>query len=269
MNDLEADTESQPFQAGGYVFQMERKPELESAGQSPILLANAFGETIPDFNVQADPLEILIKQEDQLQIGACVGNSGTSVVESCYFLVTGRAIQLSRACGYYQAQRKDGLRGDTGATLAGFRAVATEGLCLETDWPYPNQYNNRMPDSALGKFDYKVSSTRPLKTIDEFDFWVREKKLPVHAGFLWNGSSDREYVTNYSSSGMGGHATMFWQMIGDDYRMLNSWGKRWQGKGWNRWSRNAIKQLISSSYSVLVGYAPEAFSFPTPTPIGV
>ena len=250
-------TDSQSF-GGGYRFELEKRYELE-VGNTASQILRAIGPSLPDWDVQADPLGVHTI-EDQLQVGACVGNSGTSCVESCFFLATGRKVQLSRAAGYYLSQREDGIRGDNGATLSGFRRVATNhGLPLESDWPYPGRYNPAQPAGI--EFPFKAQSTTPIKSVDEFDAWIR-RGLPVHAGFGWNSSCEKPVVDRYRAGG-GGHAVMFWQMSGDNYRMLNSWGK-WQRQGWNEWSSKAIDDLLRDRWTVFIGYAPDGMSFPKP-----
>ena len=244
---------------GGYLLELENRAELE-IGNTASQILRAIGDSLPAWNVQADPLGVHVV-EDQLQIGACVGNSGTSCLEACYFLSTGKKIQLSRAAGYYLSQRVDGIRGDRGATLSGFRKVATShGLPLEADWPYPSRYNPSQPQGIA--YPFKAQSSTPIKSIDEFDSWIK-RGLPVHAGFSWNSSCEKPVVDRYRAGGGGGHAVMFWQMAGENYRMLNSWGQ-WQKGGWNEWSPLAIESLLKDRWTVFIGYAPDGMSFPKP-----
>jgi len=252
-----------PMRLNGYRLGCERYDVLQRGFNAKALLASV--SVMPSINIQADPLENVSTIEDQGQIGSCVGNSGSTVTEICYFLATGRKIQLSRAAAYYLSQKADGIRGDNGATMSGFReAITGQGLPEEIYWPYVPRYNPTQPSSAEGKFLYKLRSTSPITTIADFDAWI-EKGLPIHAGLPWNDSADQDVVDSYNPDmrNSGGHAIAFWLKNGNNFRMLNSWGKQWRG-GQNVWTRRAIEIALRHRYATFIGFAPDDAEYPQP-----
>jgi len=251
----------------GYRIDLENYEALEANGIEFRSMMRAYGNKFPAWNVDADPAPGVSVIEDQGAIGSCVGNSISSVVEACYFLATGRTVQLSRAAAYYKTQKIDGIRGDNGATISGAQKLATTvGLCLESEWPYVPRYNPSEPAGC--NFDYRVAATKPIKSLDDFDAWIK-LGLPVHVGTSWNSSCDGTIVDNYNPDmrNSGGHAIMFWNMVNGNYRMLNSWGGNWNKDGQNEWTPRAIEIMLRHKWAVAIGYAPTAMMFPNLEPI--
>jgi hypothetical protein len=76
--------------------------------------------------VSIDPRQFM-KVENQGSVGSCQGHSISSCVEWCYAIATGgEKLQLSRAYGYYETQRLDGITGDRGSTIEGGVKLATQ-----------------------------------------------------------------------------------------------------------------------------------------------
>ena len=248
----------------GYAFDWERIDELEDRGSEAELVLQHYRDAFPKFDTQADPLGLL-KVFDQGQQGSCQGNALAQVFSICYFLATGRHETFSRSAGYYLAQKKDGISGDKGSTLSGGQWVATQnGMCLESDWPYPQRYNPAMPPSANGKFNFKLQATKPLKDIDSVTQWI-ESGLPIQVGLTWNSTCDQEVVSNSSSRSGGGHSTVFWQRrASGNIVNINSWGTRWNGDGVHEWTIDSVKEALKARWTVFIGYAPDGMSFPVP-----
>lgn len=248
----------------GYRFDVEDKGALEQYGESPMKLLQAFRETVPAFDVQADPAQ-LVRILDQKNQGACQGHALAMVFSICYFLMTGRWLNFSRAAAYYLSQRKDGIRGDQGSTLNGGRWVATEhGLCLEEDWRYPSSYDPTEPPNV--PYLYKLKMTRPMRTVQEVMDWINAG-LPVQTGFAWNDSCSREIVTNWRTGG-GGHSTCFWlRSRAGNVKNINSWSNVWNGDGVHEWTEASIAACLRDKWTTLVGYAPDGMQYPEPPPL--
>ena len=249
----------------GYAIDKERHDELEG-GEEPLAMAAEFARQVPSFNSEIDPTDIvtILNQGNQ---GSCQGHALATCFQICYFLASGRLERFSRACGYYLAQRKDGINGDRGSTLSGGRWVATQhGMCTESEWPYPSRYNPREPSGI--DYRYKLRVSRPFRDIDETMEWLK-LGLPVQTGVTWGSNMNKEYVTRPSSSG-GGHSTVLWcHAPNTDPRNINSWGANWNGDGVHTWSVDALASMLRSSRSSFIGYSPDEMMYPPPEPLGV
>lgn len=252
----------------GYSLLNEDHEYLEDVGESPNQAMKAFQDSFPVFNTTADPLGAVsvLNQGNQ---GSCQGHSLALIFSINYFLATGRREAFSRACGYYVSQSYDGIRSDSGSTLSGGVKCATQhGMCLESDWPYPSRYDPRQPSGV--EYPYKLKSTKPMRSVDDCRNWL-QLGLPIQTGIKWNDSCSREIVDNWQPlRGSGGHSTTFWQLSqSGNVKNINSWGNTWNGDGVHEFTFGSIARLLQDSNTVLIGYAPDAMSFPTPTPIGL
>lgn len=250
----------------GYAIEKERKFILEEHGQDPNQMLMQFKDSFPKTDIQANPLGAvdILNQGNQ---GSCQGHSLALIFSICFFLATGRKAAFSRAAAYYLSQEHDGINGDQGSTLSGGQKVATEGLCLETDWTYPSSYNPRRPATATpDKFSYKLNVSRPLKTRQEVEDWLRAG-LPIQTGLSWGPSCNEEVVDNWTPGG-GGHSTTLWLLSGEDPNNLNSWGNLWNKDGMQKWTWRATERILAHRWTVLMGYAPDKMSFPDQDPIG-
>lgn len=250
----------------GYRFDLEDKPTLMLKGLEPKQVMRAYLDSLPAFNVFANPADI-VRILNQMSQGACQGHSLAMIFSICFFLATGRWLNFSRAAGYYLSQRKDGIKGDSGSTLNGGRWVATEhGMCLESDWPYPSSYNAKEPSNV--PYLYKLVMTKPFSKVQDVLDWI-DLGLPVQTGFAWNDSCSREIVNNWHSGG-GGHSTTFWlRSKAGNIKNINSWGPQWNGDGIHEWTESSIAAAIAHPWTTLVGYAPDNMLFPPQEPIGL
>lgn len=252
-----------PIGSLGYAIEQESKQKLLAGGMEPKRMLRLARASAPAFNVDVHPTT-LFNPLNQSSQGACQGHSLALMFTICYFLATGRIEMFSRAAGYYLSQRRDGIRGDRGSTLSGGQWVATEhGICLEHEWPYPNQYDPREPNGIVYRF--KLVSSQPTSD-PELIFEALDLGLPVQDGLIWDSSVSRTLVTDYKGEGGGGHSTTLWTKQGGNFRRINSWGM-WDGDGCNENTPRALKQQILHRYSTHVIYAPENMIYPELSPV--
>ncbi len=249
----------------GYRYDLENRDLIATNGVEPHRLMATFREQFPQTNVNADPATLvsILNQGNQ---GACQGHSLAMVLSICFFLQTGRYQNFSRAAGYYLSQRYDGIRGDQGSTLsAGQKVVTQHGMCLESDWPYPNRYDPTEPAGI--SYPYKLAATKEFRDFDQAMEWL-ELGLPIQTGITWGDEMDREVVSSFSGRGGGGHSTTLWLLRPNgNIPNINSWGS-WMQDGIHEWTPNAFRQMFNHRWSVFIGYAPDNMLFPDPKPIG-
>jgi hypothetical protein len=248
----------------GYAWEFERKAMLDNRGEEPLELMAKFKDVLPKLAIDSDPTGVY-DVRDQGRQGSCQGQALAGIFGACFWLHTGRKIKFSAAAGYYLSQKRDGIVGDRGSTLSGGQWVATQhGMCIEDDWPYPQQYNNREPQNA--NYAYKLAVTKPFSRTQDLLAWI-DLGLPVQIGVMWGDSCDREIVNNWQPAG-GGHSTFFWfRSKSGNVRNINSWGKRWNGDGVHEWTEASIDRAIKHRYSTFIGYGPAEMIHPTPEPI--
>ena len=98
---------------GGWLIDVENFEDLDAQpGESETLaMRGHYQET------RFDP-RIVLAVENQGSVGACQGHSISSCLEWSYIIESGDTnLQLSRAMGYYESQRLDGITGDRGSTI--------------------------------------------------------------------------------------------------------------------------------------------------------
>lgn len=246
---------------GGWRIDEERFKALRALpNESPILAMRGQYTA-----VTLDPRKV-IQIPNQGQQGSCQGHAITTCMEWCYDIATGLFdVQLSRAAGYYLSQEIDGIRGDSGSTIdAGCTLATRDGIGEEQFWPYPTNYNNRKPvdwrayqESAV---KYKIGKKYIMTSYDGISTFLGSGQGAVEIGIAWNSSCDRAVIENYSGGSGGGHALAFISLSdrkdsqGNSYVwMANSWGTQWQNAGWAEVSPTAIRQMLASRYTVMIG----------------
>jgi len=252
---------SDEHQAGGWRIDLENYQNLNALpNESPVL---AMRGTYTE--VKFDPRRVL-KVENQGSVGSCQGQSISSVCEWVYIIATGDVnLQLSRAYGYYETQRIDGISGDRGSTIDGGRRLAMEyGICREELWTYSGRYDPKRPkpieELRADAAKYKIGSATKLTTYEGIRTFLGAGVGGVHLGIAWNGSVDKNIVDTYSGNSGGGHAIGLYGLServdssGRPYCwMMNSWGDKWQGDGWAEWSPSAIETMLRTRSSVFIG----------------
>lgn len=246
---------------GGWRIDKENWGALKKLQSDKLVLTMRGGYD----EVALDPRQLL-HIENQGSVGSCQGHSVSSVSEWVYIIATGDpSLQLSRAMGYYESQRLDGINGDSGSTIeGGVRLAKTVGICREQLWQYTGRYENRRPqnyDAVLSDAaNYKIATSVNLKSYDAIRTFLGSGQGGVHLGITWNSSVDRDIVESYHDGGGGGHSIGLYSLSdrkdsqGRPYCwMMNSWGKSWSGDGWAEWSPRAIEQMLTARWSVFVG----------------
>jgi C1A family cysteine protease len=88
---------------------------------------------------------------DQGQLGSCTGNGIASELEA-QAIAEGNPVQpFSRLFIYYNERvSENNVNTDSGADIrTGIKSVATQGVCLEFQWPYDiSKFTNKPPDSC-------------------------------------------------------------------------------------------------------------------------
>ena len=215
--------------------------------------------------VKVDPRAVM-KIENQGSVGSCQGHALSSCVELCYYIATGDLTrQLSRAFGYYETQRIDGINGDRGSTISGgIKLATTLGIPREDLWKYSGRYENRRPanwneiveDAKL----HQIGQSYRMETYDGVRTFLGSGQGGISIGISWGGEVDRPVVNSFSGAGGGGHAIA---LLGLSERldqsgrpyvwMLNSWGANWGNKGWSEWAPSAVEQMLRHRYTACFG----------------
>jgi hypothetical protein len=215
--------------------------------------------------VKVDPRAVM-KIENQGSVGSCQGHALSSCVELCYYIATGDLTrQLSRAFGYYETQRIDGINGDRGSTISGgIKLATTLGIPREELWTYSGRYENRRPsnwneiveDAKL----HQIGQSYRMESYDGIRTFLGSGQGGISIGISWGGEVDRPVVNSFSGAGGGGHAIA---LLGLSERldqsgrpyvwMLNSWGSNWGNKGWSEWAPNAVEQMLRHRFTACFG----------------
>jgi C1A family cysteine protease len=215
--------------------------------------------------VKIDPRAVM-KIENQGSVGSCQGHALSSCVELCYYVATGDLTrQLSRAFGYYETQRIDGINGDRGSTISGgIKLATTLGIPREELWKYSGRYENRRPSNwneiVEDAKQHQIGQSYRMQSYDGVRTFLGSGQGGISIGISWGGEVDRPIVNSFSGAGGGGHAIA---LLGLSERldssgrpfvwMLNSWGANWGNKGWAEWAPNAIEQMLRHRFTACFG----------------
>lgn len=183
---------------------------------------------------------------DQGQLGSCVGHGVSAVVDFENHRLDGTFLTPSRLWVYYQARAiENTIAQDSGAQIRdGVKAMATLGVCPETDWPYdistfantPPQgdYTDALKDRVL-TYQAVPQDLIALKS-------VLAGGLPVVFGFTVYGSFESAAVAGSgivpmpspSESAVGGHCVVIvgYNDAVDRFLVRNSWGTGWGQSGY-------------------------------------
>lgn len=245
--------------SGGWRFDLENYEGLAALAneQETLNLVGSYEE------VTLDPRKLL-KCENQGSQGSCRGHSGSTNLEWLYILATGETIQLSQAMCYYETQRLDNIRGDSGSTIYnGIILMKTKGLCTYPRWPYPPRYDNTRPADFEGVLreaaTYRVGRDVRLSTYEGIRTHIGSGQGGVDLGIAWDQSYASPVVTEYRG-GRGGHAIGLFALSERKDRqgrpfvwMFNSHGTRSGVDGWSEWSPSFIEGALSYRGNVFVG----------------
>jgi len=237
----------------GYNFEAENVDEINAHGEEPENVLRLMRAAFPTHNPYVEPWSRLFWQGPQ---GACQGHALAHIAQVICTQFFSVQRTFSRACGYYEAQRKDGLSGDKGSTLNGGRKVlSVDGLVLEQDWPYPDRYDNRRPADFATLPRIIVKSSKTVADADLI-YDLLEVGACIQTGVNWNASFDRPICDRHSNTPGGGHSTFLYGLNPDNgnIRHHNSW-QNWQQNGRNEWTLDFLKQILfRDRWAVFVAY---------------
>jgi C1A family cysteine protease len=260
---------------GSWAMDHENHDMLYATSQPMLLTGDESIDGLPDLDKES-----WMPIEDQSSQGACRGHSLSTCIEDCVARVGGQHIQLSRACAYYETQRIDGIRGDSGSTIeGGCRLAENDGICLESDWPYPSSYQNRRPQGFDQTKRFKTGGHVVLDSPERAVLHCA-KIGPVDIGIAWYDGIDQQVsqtgiVSKYNPPARsGGHAIAIIQHrkthfdgrdLGAVHLVINnSWSPRWGAKGRCLVTLDAFRAMLRHQMNVVVGHKPAA-SYPIDT----
>lgn len=221
------------------------------------LMAGEYQET------RLDPKQVL-KTEDQKSFGSCRGHSGSTGLEWIRSLATGKASQqLSRWMMYVESQKRSGIVGDKGATIAaGIQQMKQVGICDETLWPYPSRYTQQRPANwqqiLVNSELNKIITAKQIKSYEAGRIFLGSNQGYIDAGIAWRQSYAAPVVESFSG-GNGGHAIALIclsQRLDSKGRpyiwMLNSHGLNSGTRGWTEWSPTFFEQACRHNWTEFV-----------------
>jgi len=206
--------------------------------------------------------------DDQGQLGSCTGNSSTAAVE----IVT-KQPPLSRLMAYYDGRAIEGTTNqDSGCQIRDVvKGLTTQGVCLETTWPYNiAKFKSKPPAKAYTegkKIIPMISSYQRVTTLAQVKTALAAG-LPVIFGFsVPDYFESQDVATNgwvrlptQTDKMIGGHAVVF---VGYDDRttaspkpfmwVRNSWGASWGLKGYFKMDQGWVsdpRQLVDDMWVV-------------------
>lgn len=211
------------------------------------------------------------KIENQLRMNSCAGNSLASVMEMCYKIATGdSSLQLSRMFAYVRTQMRDGIRGDSGATISGAAWVAKNVGCgREKFWPYTGQYTRQIPPACSEDAkNYVIRSAMRLRSYEDCYTFLSSGLGGIHIGIQWNEycNPDREGFLNWRPSRSrraGGHAlgSLGYDSDGNLW-WANSHGTGWGDRGFARVRPEVIDAMFRHPWTVMIGLSDMAVPKP-------
>lgn len=192
--------------------------------------------------LKIDNKHLMAPTDNQENYPACAGYSACTLIESMYWKMTGKLIQLDSKQVYARAKQLDGQIDMDGTYLETALRAALE-LC---DFDFLR--NASIETFANGRNQDTIEKTKFL--IHKYDF--------LQVGFLiddaWNHCTSQDYVLKSYGPTLGGHAV---NIVGYDQRgayVMNQWGK-WGAKGfaiipWDLY----LKELMYGAYLSGINY---------------
>ncbi len=203
----------------------------------------------------------ILTVEFQANMSSCVGHGGSSGLEYLQYLLNGGRVPMSRMAMYLLAQRKSGIRGDRGATIAGcVKAMIDDGCPKEAEFPYPNpvRYDDHIPGAVLTLAKkHRILGSKELFGAQEIFDWISQGKGPVIFGMEWyrriaNNQTGIIDANDLSGPSLGGHCLLYAGYSGkldpqgkpliDN---INSHGRNWGQGGWASWTWRAIDKCCN------------------------
>jgi C1A family cysteine protease len=178
---------------------------------------------------------------DQLELGSCTANAGVAA----RWLLGDVKIQLSRLYQYFEERFIEGdANQDGGAQMRDIgKAMATYGICPETDFPYDiTKFTNApTPKAVADAVPYKIKSYYSVTTTDQIKQVLALKQHGVLVGMDVYSSFESDKVASNGIVSLpnikkekllGGHAVLAVGYNSKYIIMRNSWGSGWADKGY-------------------------------------
>ena len=205
----------------------------------------------------------LIRIEDQLSIGSCVGNGVTSTMEQF------TDVELSRLFLYVGTKAETGRLGKEGLhTRTAYEFARKTGVCTEDQWPYDISMDDIVPPEEIYKeakykidrYEAVVASKSPL----DKDFRIHQIKSALTEGFLVGFAMPvrkslfdftgpwQEHSYDTRTDIVGGH---YMYIVGYDdafrkFIIANSWGENWGDNGFGGLPYDIVNQSFFEAYIV-------------------
>lgn len=230
--------------------------------------------SIADAPEEMDPRQALMPAWMQAAIGSCAGNALARCQQTLNWTETQGGIVIpSRMLAYFLGQRLCGTFGkDEGATIAAVvKGAMAYGNCLESDFPYPDSYEEgmrRIQDAAIsGRVmraanGHKLLAHTVLRTYDECFRFLAGGHGVIIIGIPWVESHARNrtgVIDEACGRNLGGHAQAIcgWtrrkDSSGRKYLVdFNSHGDEWGNHGtaeitpalFDQWGQDGFSEMI-------------------------
>lgn len=184
---------------------------------------------------------------DQGQLGSCTSNGWIFCYEYEILKQNEPYIPMSRLMHYYCERKLLGtVNDDSGAQIStGAKVVSTEGVCLESLWPYDiSKFSENPPSNCWDDIKYHkgMKVERVRKTIKDLKQNLMDG-FPIVFGFKVYESFEQtgadgivKMPDTKTEQLLGGHCvvcTGFCKKDGKDYFIIrNSWGDKWADGGY-------------------------------------
>jgi C1A family cysteine protease len=181
---------------------------------------------------------------DQADLGSCGAFAATGNMVATAEENTGEPKNLSQLWLYYQYRKRFGhVEYDDGAHLRDLiKVLASDGVCLEEDWPYvlANWDKPPPPETYARAIPNRIQSYHALYTLNDMIQCIVSGYV-FFGGIYWYESGDSLYtertghieIPGPSEKLLGGHALLFskYDRNRRTFGGPNSWGTGWGKNG--------------------------------------
>ncbi len=183
---------------------------------------------------------------DQGELGSCVANAISAVYEYERYPYSKTLIMPSRLFLYYNARLLEGtVYQDSGVMVRdGIKALATYGICDESEWPYDTSAFSDKPSEQV-YIDAKPHITYQYSRVPQS---LTQIKVAIYLGFpvvfgftVYDSFESKElaqtgimHLPDASESVLGGHCTdiVGWDDTTNRWEIRNSYGNLWGDQGY-------------------------------------
>ncbi len=226
---------SNPIPFTGYDPSIEPREELFAACIDYDFEQFLCSGDIPDTR---NIMEMMIDEEireDQFRMNSCAGFGTVHAAAVAFWLATGTWRTFNPHWTYRNGQRRDGIRGDRGATIHNVvQSGKEDGLLVQDvendgkkEFPFPrDQYSFEYPPQAgvIAKQRTVGYSVR-LKSYQAILNFLQAGQGAVVIGGPWgNWEPDSKGIARKFRSGGGGHARAYtdWKKIGSEFMLVEA-----------------------------------------------